>query len=256
MELPPNSEVNLTPDLEAARDEKVVPAARDILADMVTDLMVENPDAPGAYNPLLLKILQKMLDTDMNITMEAQYVFQLLLGAFSGLNTTLHSLELAPTDDARYIAIAKKVLGILSEANVRFTKVTPEETAADFAEAKIKLQTLFTEEKLTKLELRYIMDNVFESVKTVNNSISEALAQSTDKAEAKVFGIGSMSELTLGNINKILVNDITVTFAKPVVAVPPEGQVEPVAPPAGDGQVAPPTVETEAAAPAAEEVKE
>lgn len=231
---------NLTRDLEKARDEKCIPVAREVITAMADHLLVSNPDDPHAHDALMLIILRRALETDMNITMEAQYLFQLILGGFSGFNTTIHGCEFAPVDDERYIAIGKKMLTILAEANVRLTNVTPEDTATDFADAKAKLQQLINDEKLTKLEVRYIMDNIFESVKMVNNDFSDSLARSTEKAESKIFGNESMSDLSLGQINKVLINDVHIDYTKPVVPeadAPIDGAA---LPPSGDGQVAPP----------------
>lgn len=230
---------NLTPDLEKARDEKCIPVAREVLAAMADHLLVSNPEDPRSRDELMLIILRRALETDMNITMEAQYLFQLILGGLSGFNATIHGCEFTPVDDARYIAIGKRMLTILAEADVRLTNVTPEDTASDFADAKAKLQQLINDEKLTKLEVRYIMDNIFESMTIVNNDFSDSLARSTEKAEAKIFGNEAMSDLSLGQINKVLVNDLHIEYTKPAPAVPPEGAAMP---PSGDGQVSPPVV--------------
>lgn len=231
--------IKSSPDLEKARDEKCIPVAQEILKDMVEHLLVPNPDDPHAHDDLIMFILRRALETDMNITTEIQYLLQLVLGGFSGFNTTIHSCEFAPIDEERYITIGKKMLAILAGANVRLTNVTPADTTADFAGAKETLHALINAENLTKIEIRYIMDNIWESVKVVNNDISESLARSTEKAEAKIFGNEFMSDLTLGQVNKVLINDIRIEYAKKESGsdIPLEGDA---LPPSGDGQVAPP----------------
>lgn len=223
-----------TPDLEKARDEKCVPVAREILAEMVTGLLADDRD------PLLLSILQKSLDADMNITTEAQYLFQLLLGAFSGLNTTLHSLELTPVDETRYTAIGNEILAILSESDVRLTNIKPEDIEKDFAAAKVKLQELFTREKLTRIELSYLVERIFTSITDVNNSFSAKIEQSLARAEAKIFGVESMSDITVKHVNDVLTHDVSVMFSDASPELPPDGQATP---PSGDGKIDPPAPE-------------
>jgi hypothetical protein len=208
-------------DLEKVRDDKCVPVVRAILAEMPATLLADNID------PLVLSILQKALDTDMNITTEAQYLFQLLLGGFSGLNTTLHSLSLEPVNDVRYTDISQKILQILSDANVRLTGVKADDIVKDFAKAKVQLQELFTTEKLTLIDLNYIVEKIFTAVTVVNNKVQENLASSTARAEAKIFGVESMSDVTVKHVNDVLTNDVNVMFSKPVPLAPPEGQVAP-----------------------------
>jgi hypothetical protein len=214
-------------DADVARDEKCIPVARAILSEMPTTLLADNID------PLVLSILQKALDTDMNITTEAQYVFQLLLGGFSGLNTTLHALALEPVDEVRYTTISNKILQILADSNVRLTGVKADEVEADWASAKVQLQELFTDEKLTKIDLDYIVEKIFTAVTVVNNKVSENLASSTSRAEAKVFGLTSMDEITVKHVNDVLVNDVSVMFSEPKL---PDGSATP---PAGDSSATP-----------------
>lgn len=237
-ELTPNSEVNLSPDLEKARDEKCLPVAQAIIEEMVDHLLPETPGSTNQLDTIQLFVLQKMLDGEMNITTEAQYLFQLVLAAFSGFNNAVHAIKLVDLDDQRYLDIGRKMLRILADAKVRMVNVTPEDSVTDFASASEQLQALFDAEKLNKLELQYIMDSIFESVKNLNNVTSEGLAQSTAKAEAKIFGNEAMSDLTVKQVNDILVNDVKVVLTP---RTPPEGQVTPEVQtaPAGDGQVAP-----------------
>lgn len=196
----------LAPDLEAARDAKVFPVARAVLADMAELLIPEDANEKVDYNPIVLKTLQRSLDADFNITMEAQYLFQLILGVFSGLNVTVQGVlnEAKPLDDVRYGNIARRILKSVADANVTLGGVTQEQTITDFAPVQAVIKQIFAEEQLTRLEVKYIMDNLFESFNTVNNAYSAQLERSTADAECKVLGINDMSELTLGRVDEIL----------------------------------------------------
>lgn len=217
-------------DADKLRDEKCIPVARAILSEIPATLLADDID------PLVLSILQKALDMNMNITTEAQYLFQLILGGFSGLNTILHTLVLEPVDEERYVAISQKILQILADSNVRLTGATTEEVEKDLTDAKVQLQELFTAEKLTSIDLDYIVEKILSAVATVNNKVSDNLASSTSRAEAKIFGVESMDEITVKHVNDVLTNDVSVMFSVPK----PEGSATP---PAGDGEAIPPNEE-------------
>lgn len=191
-------------DLEKQRDDKVFPIAREVLKDMAELLIPENANEKVDYNPIVLKTLQRSLDADFNITMEAQYLFQVLLGAFAGLNSTVQGCTALPIDDVRYGAISKRILTLLAEAPIRLGAVTPEQTVEDFAPIQVKINAILAEEKLSMLEVKYIMDNIFDSFNAVNNMYSAQIEQSTAAAEAKLFGIEDMSDLGLKRLDEVL----------------------------------------------------
>lgn len=226
----------MEPDLDKARDEKCVPIAHDVLAFLAENLLPETPESTDQFDKAQLYILQKSLDLDLNITTEVQYLFQLMLGGLSGLNAAVQAVNLAPLDDARYAEIGRKILRVLAETKPRLTAVTPEDTAADFADAKMKLQVIFDEEKLNPLELKYITDTIFQSFTSLNNLVADSLSKSSEAAEAKLFGITFMSDLTVKHVNEVLMNDVSVMFSQ---KTPPPGTATP---PAGEGQVTPPEV--------------
>ncbi len=191
-------------DLDKARDEKCIPIAREVLKDLATTLLPEDANKVVDYNPAILKIMKRSLDHDLNISTECTYIFQLILGAFTGLNKTVQGCSTILIDDVRYGRIGGQILTILSEANVRFGNVSPEEVEIDFAPVKEKINALFAEEKLSMMEVKYIMDNIFEGLKMVQSGFSESVEKSTQKAEAKALGIEFMSDLTMGRLNDVL----------------------------------------------------
>ena len=223
--IPPKTD---QPDLDKLRDEKCIPIAREVLADMATSLVAEDANDKIDHNPIILKILKKALDNDLNISMEVPYLFQLILGVFSGLNSAVQKTSPVPIDDVKYGAVAKKILSMVSEANVRMGGVTPEETATDFAPIMEKLNAYFEEQNLSFLEIKYVMDNIFQSFTRVNNLFNENLAGNSARAEAKLFGIESMSDLTMRRLNDVLIAPILPKDI-PSPLVPPEVPPAPTA---------------------------
>lgn len=191
-------------DLEKLRDEKCIPVARQVIVDMVSGLLPEDANEKMDYNPLVLKMLQLSLDADLNLTSETPYLIQLILGAFSGLNKTVQEVATVPIDEVRYAAIGVKILNIMADANVTLGSVTPDQTTADFAAVKEKVGTLIAEEKLNLMELKYIMDNIFDSFRTVSSLYEASIEKQTSKAEAKLFGVEDMSDLSLKRLDEVL----------------------------------------------------
>lgn len=192
-----------TANLDAARDEKCIPIARAVMADMSDKLLQETETAD--YKPLVLGILQKTLTADLNITMDVTYVFQLILSVLSGLNAAIQKSNPAKIDDVRYASIAKRILTIVSDANVKMGAITPEETDAEFTSVIPKLNDLFSAENLSVVEIKYVMDSIFEAFKQVNNIFSNSLADSIKRMEAKVLNIPTMDDLTMQKLNSVLV---------------------------------------------------
>lgn len=192
------------PDLDKLRDEKCIPIARAVLADMVSGLLPEDANEKVDYNPLVLKMLQHSLDADLNLTTETPYLIQLVLGAFSGLNKTVQTIATVPIDEVRYAAIGVKILKILADSNVTLGSVTPDQTATDFATAKEQVGALVADEKLNMMEVKYIMDNIFDSFRTVSSMYEASIERQTGIAEAKLFGIEHMSDLSLKRLDEVL----------------------------------------------------
>lgn len=192
---------------EKARDAKCIPVARWILNDMAMLMIPENANDKIDFTPIVLKMLGRTLEADMNIATEVSYVPQLILSVLSGLNKAVQECDFTPVDDVRYGKIAKQILSIVAVADIRMNAVTPEESAADFAPVKEQLKALFTAEKLSLLEIKYVMDTfIFNSFTTVNNIFSKSLQDSTERAEAKLFGVESMSDLTMKKLDGVLLN--------------------------------------------------
>lgn len=190
-------------DLEKLRDEKCIPIARQMVKELASDLLPVDGTAIPA-GPLAQKFLKFGLDADLNITTEASYIFQLTLGVLSGLNVTVQGVETVPIDDVRYFDIGRKILGFVTEHDVTIGSVTPDQTQVDFAPIKEKINALIAEEKLSMLEVKYIMDNIFKNFTLVNNLFSESLEENSRRAEAKLFGIEDMTDLSMSKLDSVL----------------------------------------------------
>ena len=191
-------------DLEKLRDERCIPVTREIMSEMATTLVASDASKVG-YNDIILKSLGAFLKADLNITFEVPYVPQLILGALAGLNKAVHECEIIPIDDARYSAIAGRILTILSEAEVDLVVLEKQkESDVDFSSVKKELNKLFKENKLTLLEVQYIMDNIFDAFKEFQAKLGESVDDSTKRAEQKLFKVKDMTEITLKMLDKVL----------------------------------------------------
>lgn len=190
-------------DLEKAREERCYPVVRGVLTDMATDLLPQG-GAEQNYTPLLMKILGRSLDANLNLQMENPFVFQTLLGVIVGLNTTVMECTTVPINDARYASIGKRILVIVATANIKLGTLTPEETTATFAPVKEQLNALFAEEKLSWMEIKYVMDSILAAVKEAEQRFTISIDQSLQKAEAKAMGVQNMSDLTMQHLDKFL----------------------------------------------------
>lgn len=191
-------------NLDQLRDEKCIPLARSMFKDIASDMIPEDANVVVDYNPVLIKLLSKTLEADTNISMENPYLFQLILGVLSGLNRTIQECTFSPIDDLRYGSISKKILDIVSKGNVRMGTVTPEESIADFAPIKEELNSLFAQENISLLEVKYIMDNIFASFTAVEGGFMGLITQHSQDAEAKLFGVEFMSDMTMKKLDDVM----------------------------------------------------
>jgi len=197
---------------EELRDEKCIPVARGIFVDMATDLT--EASAKGDFTPMMLKVMARALDADLNVTMENSYVFQLLLGVCSGLNATVQACETTPIDDVRYDGIIKKILSIIATSNVPMVaadpkaKPDPVKLETDFAGVKEQLNALFKENNLSRIEVNYIMEKLFSSFQAVQNAFMNVVAQYGEKATAKLLGLEFSSDLTMKKLNEVLTSPV------------------------------------------------
>lgn len=201
-EAPTTEEV--APDADQLRDEKCSPLARELFKDIANLMIPEDANQKVDYTTVLTALLTKALEANLNLTTENPYVFQLMLGVLAGLNVTVQGCDTTPIDDVRYGAIGRKILQITADANITLGSVTPEQTTADFAPVKDQINALIKEENLSMLEVKYIMDNIFESFTSVNNGFSDSIARSMKIAEEKLWKVEDMSDINMKMLDETL----------------------------------------------------
>lgn len=189
-------------NLEIQRNERCVPVVREILKTFSTDLM----NIDDNYNNVVIKTLGTMLEADLNTTTEVSYVSQLILGVFSSLNQAIQTCDMIENDDQRYNRITHRILSIVSEANIRLVDTSPEDILADFAPVKIELNDLFVMEKLTRLEVKYIIDNLLSSFTSVNNLVGIQVEGAIQRMTEKAVGVETMSDISLKKIDTFLLS--------------------------------------------------
>ena len=68
------------------------------------------------------------------------------------------------------------------------------------------MNELFKEENISKLELDYIKDMIFESFTSFNNVLTNSIEEATKRAQRKVFGIEFDSDMTLKKLDEFLLS--------------------------------------------------
>jgi hypothetical protein len=135
---------------------------------------------------------------------ENPYLFQLILGVVQNLNSTILQCATVPIDDVRYGRIAKQILDIVATANITLGGMTPEQVTIEFAPIQEQLNALFAEEKLSWMELKYVMETVLTALKTVEQIFAVNIDRSLQRAEAKAIGVADMSDITMSKLHDYL----------------------------------------------------
>lgn len=197
-------------DLDKLRDQKCIPVARAVFADMSQELLPADANVKVDFAPVTLKALTHAYNADLNLVTENTYVFQLILKVLSRLNVTVNASKLTPADDERYARIGQKILQMVVAADISFDP-KKEQAAVDpeFNALQPKFEALFEEEKLTAMEMKYIMDSLFTSFNTVTAYFAESTEQNLKRAEAKAFGLEDMDDLSMKKLDSFLVANAT-----------------------------------------------
>lgn len=196
----PDETTQAQPDLEALRDQKCVPLARAILTDLAAGLFPEGGEMN--YPDLTKQSLERLLEADANVTTEVPYVYQLMFAGFGVLNTAIQATQAEPLDDARYGRIARQLICILATANVTLTNKTPDET--ELVPLKEQVAALIAQEKLTTIEVTYIVTNILAAFNTAQNYAQMSVEGALKKAEEKLFAIDDMTDLSMKKLDDVL----------------------------------------------------
>lgn len=201
-------------DLDAIRDARVVPVAKGVLQDIAAEMSTADLSKDTDFTQLLIKILHRSLDADLNLTTENPYIFQLILGTFTAFSTVLQKAKITPTDDVRYAKIGREMLVLLAGVDVPMgTKVTPADQEKAIEAIQPQLEAIFEREKLTWLELKYILEGMLQSFKLNEQMFSGNVQRSVEKMEAKILGIDQMTDLSMKKLDDTLKAEIADTLA-------------------------------------------
>lgn len=186
-------------DLNKERDERCIPVAKVLLGEISHDLTTES-----GPKTLALKSLSIMLEKDLNIVTDVPYIPQLILKALSGLNSAINTCILEPIDTEKYTRITNEILVILAESDVKIGDITPMEEMKEFIPVKEKIQEIVSREKLNEFEVKHIMDNIFNYFQAMEKMLMTSIETSSKKAEAKLFELDDLDDLTMKKLNDVL----------------------------------------------------
>lgn len=198
-------EAPIEPDADQLRDDKCIPIARAMLIDVSTDLIPADGSQEVDLNPVLVKFLTKALEADLNLTTENPYVIQLQLSILSALNVSVQGATTLPIDETRYARIERALLAIASEADIPLGMQAIEDKGRTLGEeALAKINALFAEEKLTFIEIKYVMDTIFNAFNGLQNAFVGSTELSLKKAEESLWGVKDISDVTMGMLDQKL----------------------------------------------------
>lgn len=197
------------PNLEAQRDERVVPVARGVLKDIADGKPATGEDQTSEFQEVIMKGLKRSLDADLNLTTDNPYIFQLVLGVFGAFSAVMQKATFAQQQDEKFARIAHETMALLVSVEVPMgTKVKAEEQIAALEGILPQLNELFARENITWLEMKYILEGMFNALKTTEASFMNSVAQGLQRMEAKILGIQDLSDLTMRKLDETLQADI------------------------------------------------
>ncbi len=196
-------------DLETLRDARVVPVAQAVLVDMAGEIASTDVNADTDFTSVLVKVIQHALAADLNLTTENPYLFQLILGAYGAFSTVVQKCKVADAQDLRYGNIGREMMGLLAGANVPMgTKITSDEQIKALEVIQPQLEAVFARENLTWLEVKYILEGLFRSLKATEQLYTNNIGRSVDRMECKILGIEDKTDLSMKKLDATLQADM------------------------------------------------
>lgn len=197
------------PDLEKERDARVIPVAQGILEDIAGQNTATDINDKSEFSNLIIKILNRALTADLNLTTDNSYAFQLVLGAYGAFNQVVMASKMAESQNVRYNAIAHEMMALFAKTNVPMgMSVTSEEQVKVLQVIQPDLEALFARENLTQLEISYILEGMMNALKVTEQVFSTSIQESVERMEAKILQIDNMTDLTMSKLNEVLMTDI------------------------------------------------
>lgn len=203
----------MTPD--DLRDVRVAPVAQGVLDDMAEEAAANDVSGSQDFKPLVMKVLQRTLDADLNLTTDNPFVFQLMIGAYSSLSAVIQKCTTNEAREARFGAIGTEMLKVFAGARVPMgSKVKPEDQLKAMEAVQPQLQAIFDREQLTSPEVLHILKGMFRMLQGVEQIFSDSVSQSLHRMEAKILEVNDMSDITMKKLNETLMTDIDEILKK------------------------------------------
>lgn len=209
------------PDLDAERDARVIPIVRAVFGDLISDVFLAE-GAQADYRQVVMKIMQKSLDADLNVVSDNPHIFSLLLDLFSAFNECVMQCKMPEINNDRLSKIGGEMMQLLQSANVPLGKdATKESQVKVLEDIKPQLEALFERESLTWLEIDYILKGLMNSVRTIEGEFTRNMRLSNDRMEAKILNIETLPDLTMSKLDWALMtvfDEIKADFEKRTTA--------------------------------------
>lgn len=203
------------PDLEQLRDDRTVPVAIGVIADIANDESMMNIKDQADFTGVLMSILKRALDADLNLTTDNPYIFQLVLGAYGAFSSVIQKAKMPDADDERFAKISQKLLKLLVAANIPMGRnVTPQDQEKAAESIQPQLEEIFASENLTWIEVKYIMEGLFRTLKGVESLYQRNVDMSLQRMEAKILGVESMTDVTMQKLDETLKADFSKVEGK------------------------------------------
>lgn len=203
------------PDLEAARDARVIPVTQGVLEDIAGLNAISDMKDKSEFTNLVINVIKRALDADLNVASDNPYVFQLALGAFGAFNQFVMSCKMAESQDVRYSTIAHELMSLFVGAKVPMgMNVKTEEQVAALEPIRSQIEEIFARESLTNLEVSFILEGLLNALKITHQTFSDHIQQATDRMESKILQLEYVSDLSMRKLDDTIKTSIEEILAK------------------------------------------
>lgn len=214
---PPAEEAPAEPvrNLDQERDDRVIPVAQGVLEDLAGQTASLDINDKSEFTNVIVKILNRSLDADLNVVQDNPYVWQLIISVFGAFTQVVMDSKMADSQDARYSSIAHEIMTLLAGAKVPMgMKVTTQDQVAALQSIKPQLEEIFAREMLTRLEVTHILEGLMNAMKVTNQVFENNVNSATNRMEAKILQIDDLSDLTMKKLDSTLKTSIEEILAK------------------------------------------
>lgn len=204
-----------TRDLDKERDDRVIPVAQGVIEDLAGQTASLDINDKSEFTNVIIKILNRSLDADLNLVTDNPYVWQLIIGAFGAFTQVVMDSKMADSQDARYSKIAHEIMSLLAGAKVPMGMNVKTQDQVDALQSiKPQLEEIFAREMLTRLEVTHILEGLMNAMKVTNQVFENNVRNAVDRMEAKILQIDDMSDLTMRKLDTTLKTSIDEILKK------------------------------------------